>query len=298
MSPEIKVFSGEEFFRPGESVYIQRSEQFPSFVGVMHKHHFIEIVYVLQGEAEHIVGENHYPVKRGDVIIINFDTPHMFRSLGDGFSAYDFMFKPDFFDVADIGGANFESLSTSFLFYSLFPDETPLGSDLQLSPSASVEFAALFDKIYNEYRTRDKGYIDLIRAYGIELIIKLFRHLDKDRSRSISEKQRQLVLRAVEYLKDNFDSPVSIGDLAARTFLSKDYFGHLFKDTTGVSVSTFIQKLRVEEACRLLTATQRTVTDIALACGFSDMKFFYSCFKKLTGTTPARYRNSSEEGKN
>ncbi len=296
MENEIKVFSGEEFFRPGESVYIQRSEQFPKFIGVMHKHHFIEIVYVLSGEAEHIVGENRYGVKKGDVIIINYDTPHMFRSRGDGFSAYDFMFKPGFFDTADIGGASFESLSTSFLFYSLFPEERPLGSDLQLSPSQSVEFAALFDKIYTEYNHKEKGYIDLIRAYGVELIIKLFRQLDKSENRHISDKQRRLVLRAVEYLKGNFDSPISIGDLAARTFLSKDYFGHLFKDTTGVSVSTFLQKIRIEESCRLLTTTDRTVNDIANACGFGDMKFFYSCFKKLTGTTPARYRGAAKGG--
>lgn len=296
MDYEIKVFSGEEFFRPGESVYIQRSDQFPKFVGVMHKHHFIEIVYVLSGEAEHIVGENRYPVQKGDVIIINYDTPHMFRSLGEGFSAYDFMFKPGFFDTADIGGASFESLSTSFLFYSLFPEERPLGSDLQLSPSASIEFSALFDKIYTEYQGKEKGYIDLIRAYGVELIIKLFRQLDKNQQSTISEKQRQMVFRAVSYLKENFDSPISLGDLAARTFLSKDYFGHLFKDTTGVSVSVFLQKLRVEEACRLLTTTDRTVTDIALSCGFGDMKFFYSCFKKITGTTPARYRTSTKEG--
>ncbi len=296
MAQEIKIFTGEEFFRPGESVYIHRSEQFPGFIGVLHKHRFIEIVYVLRGEAEHIVGENRYPVKKGDVIIVNYDTPHMFRA-SEGFSAYDFMFTPDFFDAAALPGASFESLSSSFLFYSLFPDETPLGSDLQLSSAAGVEFAAIFDKIYAEYKGQDKGYIEIIRAYGIELIIKLFRHLEEAHRRTISEKQRQLVNQAVAYLKENFDSRISLGDLAARTFLSKDYFGHLFKDTTGVSVSAFLQKLRVEEACRLLTTSDRTVTDIALASGFGDMKFFYQCFKKLTGTTPARYRSKTEERK-
>ncbi len=297
MSQPIKIFTGEEFFRPGESVYIHRSEQYPGFIGVMHKHHFIEIVYVLRGEAEHIVGDNQYPVKKGDVIIINYDTPHMFRAK-DGFSAYDLMFTPEFFDISALSGGSFDVLSNSFLFYSLFPREAPLGSDIQLSSAAGVEFAALFDKIYTEYKARDKGYIELIRAYGIELIIKLFRHLERDRKRTLSEKQLQLVDRAVSYLKENFDSRVTLGDLAARTFLSKDYFGHLFKDATGVSVSAFLQKLRVEEVCRLLTTTDRTVTDIALTSGFNDMKFFYSCFKKLTGTTPARYRNETEEGKN
>jgi len=294
MTQDIKIFTGNEFFRPGESVYIHRSEQFPGFIGVLHKHRFIEIVYVLRGEAEHVVGENRYSVKKGDVIIVNYDTPHMFRAK-EGFSAYDLMFTPDFFDASALDSASFDALSSSFLFYSLFPDETPRGSDLQLSASAGVEFAAHFDKIYTVYRAQDKGYIELIRAYGIELIIKLFRHLEQDRRRSISVKQRQLVMQAVDYLKENFDSRVSLGDLAARTFLSKDYFGHLFKDATGVSVSAFLQKLRIEEACRLLTATDRTVTDIAMTSGFSDMKFFYQCFKKATGTTPARYRNKTEK---
>jgi len=295
MPQEIKVFTGEEFFRPGESVYIHRSEQFPGFIGVPHKHRFIEIVYVLQGEAEHIVGENRYAVRKGDVVIINYDTPHMFQP-STNFSAYDFMFTPDFFDASALPGDSFDALSSSFLFYSLFPEETPLGSDVQLSSAASVEFADLFDKIYREYKGQDKGYIALIRAYGIELITKLFRYLEKDRRRSISEKQYQIVTQAVAYLKDNFDSRITLGDLAARTFLSKDYFGHLFKDATGVTVSAFLQKLRIEEACRLLSTSDRTVTDIALACGFNDMKHFYQCFKKLTGTTPARYRYHTDEG--
>ena len=51
-----------------------------------------------------------------------------------------------------------------------------------------------------------------------------------------------------------------------------------------------LQKIRVDEACVLLASTDRKITDIALSCGFGDMKFFYGTFKKLTGMTPGEYR--------
>ena len=99
-----------------------------------------------------------------------------------------------------------------------------------------------------------------------------------------------LIQRAIEYMKLNYRSEISLSDLALRSLISKNYFSKLFKDVTGTNVSDYVQYLRTEQACSLLRSTDKKVTDIAEQAGFSDMKFFYEVFKKITGKTPGEYR--------
>lgn len=77
-----------------------------------------------------------------------------------------------------------------------------------------------------------------------------------------------------------------------KSFISKNYFSTLFKETTGINFSDFVQKLRIDEACKLLKTTDMKVIDIAHEVGFNDIKFFYEVFKRVTSQTPGSYRNS------
>ena len=70
----------------------------------------------------------------------------------------------------------------------------------------------------------------------------------------------------------------------------EDYFGRIFKSHTGVTVGDMIQKVRVDSACALLSSTDKNITEIASECGFEDIKFFYSVFKKHKNILPSAYR--------
>ena len=71
-----------------------------------------------------------------------------------------------------------------------------------------------------------------------------------------------------------------------------DYMGRIYKQNTGVTISEMIQKVRIEHSCRLLKSTNRTVADVAASCGFEDVKFFYTVFKRINGISPGEYRKS------
>lgn len=291
----VPTITQESFFRENLNVYIHLSTDYPDYVGILHKHTFIEIVYVISGKGVHWVGEHSAPVRKGDLFIINYDTPHAFcceDSPDDPFVAYDLMFTPEFLDSAMIDNSTFESLGASYLFYSLFPDETGFGPDLHLSGSNYYTFGDVFQKIYTEYQAKDKGYLNLIRAYTVELIIKIMRKLAASH-RDVPARHQQIVASALAYLRDNFNENISVEDLAAKVFLSKDYFNRLFRSVTGMPVNSFLQRLRIDEVCELLTTTDRKIGDISEECGFHDIKFFYSTFRKITGMTPGEYRNQN-----
>jgi AraC family L-rhamnose operon transcriptional activator RhaR len=72
--------------------------------------------------------------------------------------------------------------------------------------------------------------------------------------------------------------------------ISENYFSKLFKEVAGINFSEYVQKVRIDEACRLLRETDLKVLEVALRVGFNDLKFFYDVFKKITGKTPGDYR--------
>ncbi len=291
----IPVFTPESFFRPGCRVYIQLSTDFPEYVGVVHKHEFIEIVLVISGQAEHTTSAGSYPVVKGDLVIVDCGTPHVFHAdtrYPDPFVAYDLMFTPDCVDSSLFGLASFEDLCTSFIFYSIFPEKRALGPDLHLSGGTYGVFGDIFQKLYQEFMSETPGYDTLVRVYVVELIVRVLRSLNDKPEKNINTRKKQTVEDAISYLREHFNRHITLDELARKTFFSKDYFARMFHDVTGLQVHTYLQNLRIEEACHLLRTTDMKMSDIAAACGFNDLSFFYSVFRKMTHTTPGQYRKS------
>lgn len=293
MSKEIYELKKSEYFKNDEEIFIHRSDNI-EFDGVMHKHNFIEIVYVIQGNAIHTVGDMSYPVKQGNVIMIDYGVSHCFSHNEDNeqeFLTYDLLFTPDFFNISVLENNEFFALASSYLFSSVFSEFKDSKVPQNLIKSHSKEFHQLFEKIYNEYTNRETGFQSIIRAYLIEIIIKIFREIDKNRP-TFTKSHQELVEKAIEHMRKNYNKHISLDEIASGIFLSKNYFRQIFKKTTGMSISSFMQELRINEACRLLATTDLSSAEVSYKCGFNDVKFFYSTFKKTMGMTPAEYRKN------
>jgi AraC family L-rhamnose operon transcriptional activator RhaR len=289
------VLKGNMLFRENELVYINRSDELEEYCNVMHSHDFLEIAFVISGRGIHKVQEREYETTRGDIFVVNFDIPHGFfqsRGSDDPLVVYNCVFLPQFLDSSLFSANHFEEITSSFLFKSLVPDNFTPMPDLKLGGTRLFEISELFEKMYLEYKQMNKGYIDIIRAYLIEIIVKIFRYATDISKKEITQKNSELIKKSIEYMKLNYRSDISLSDLALHSLLSKNYFSRLFKDATGTNVSDYIQYLRTEQACSLLRSTDMKVTDIAEHAGFSDMKFFYEVFRKITGKTPGEYRKT------
>lgn len=224
--------------------------------------------------------------------MIDYKVPHTFTfdpMSKDGFVTYDILFTPDFFNISTLDSHDFYSLVSSYLFSTLFAEFDIENKPKNLLRNTPVEFRHLYEKIYHEYTTRERGFQSLTRAYLIELIIKMFREIEKQ-SPAFTESHQELVMKAITYMQENYTSTINLDEIISGIFLSKDYFRQIFKKTTGISISTYIQNLRITEACRLLDETTYNSAEIAYKCGFNDTKFFYQTFKKIMGMTPAEYR--------
>ncbi|MFC5470055.1 helix-turn-helix domain-containing protein [Cohnella suwonensis] len=79
-------------------------------------------------------------------------------------------------------------------------------------------------------------------------------------------------------------------EIANHVFLNPDYLSRVFKKETGMSISDYLQTRRIEYAKHLLANTNQSVSDIAVASGYSNLSYFSTLFKKSTGFNPIDYR--------
>jgi len=292
---KLHILTKKNFSMDDDKVHIQLSSEYPDYIGVMHSHEFIEIMYVVSGRGYHTVSGETTVAKKGDLFVINKDTSHLFeydKLSGEPFESYDLKFTPEFFDTSVTGSQGIEALNNSFVFYSLLNGRNESMPYISVSGDEFSEFGELFAKIYHEYNERQKGYIEIIRAYIIELMVNIFRKTEGSSKKSDTSFAKQIVSYINEYIENNFSSHISIRELASQVYANSDYMGRVYKKSTGLTISEMIQKVRTDQAAKLLKTTNRTVADIAASCGYEDLKFFYTVFKRIKGVSPGQYRKT------
>lgn len=91
------------------------------------------------------------------------------------------------------------------------------------------------------------------------------------------------------------DPHLSSAKLAEHFCVCQRQFARQMKSSLGVNTTQYVQRKRVERACRLLTDTELSLTDIYVKCGFESANYFTRVFRKLTGDTPSDYRKKAQE---
>jgi two-component system, response regulator YesN len=100
----------------------------------------------------------------------------------------------------------------------------------------------------------------------------------------------EAVRRAMRYIAQHFADPLSLESVAEQVRLSPVYFSGLFRRTAGTGFTEYLNQARIEEGKRLLTSTDYSIVDIAVAVGYADQSYFSKVFKKHTGLSPRLYR--------
>ena len=109
-------------------------------------------------------------------------------------------------------------------------------------------------------------------------------------SHNLRPKNNDIVKKAMLYISEKFNTPLTLENVSAYVHLHPSYFSTVFKNSTGLSFKEYLNKVRIEESKILLLNTDFSIIDIAIAVGFEDQSYFSKVFKKYTGTTPKQFR--------
>ncbi|MGM4919664.1 helix-turn-helix domain-containing protein [Tardiphaga sp. 813_E8_N1_3] len=101
------------------------------------------------------------------------------------------------------------------------------------------------------------------------------------------------LLRAIERLRSDSDTDVSLSALASDAGLSRFHFCRAFKESTGLSPHAWLRQHRLEQAMNMLRDTDASVVSVAAALGYASQTAFAAAFRKLTGESPSDWRRRS-----
>jgi AraC-like DNA-binding protein len=93
------------------------------------------------------------------------------------------------------------------------------------------------------------------------------------------------------YVAEHLGDKVTLADMAAAARLSRMHFAALFLRATGLRPHDYLLRQRVAAARELLLSSDRPIVEIALSVGFQTQAHFTTVFKRVTGSTPARWRD-------
>jgi len=108
--------------------------------------------------------------------------------------------------------------------------------------------------------------------------------------RKMSAEAQQLVLKAMAYIHTHYAEPISLSDLAAYVGLGERHLGRCFRQETGVTPITYLNRYRIQQAKMSLELEDRTITQVAQDVGFSDSSYFARVFRREVGVSPSAYR--------
>ena len=237
-----------------------------------HWHEHTEILYFLSGDGCVSCGTNKINIKQGDLVTINSCELHSIYS--DGVLEYYVMIiNPSMFK--DVGCEN-------ILF------KTKIAGDTAVD--------GYFKEIFREKDEKKNGYDMVIKGDVYKLLAHLMRNYEtvrlSDRENSSYMTRQQRLSEILKYIEENYAGNVNTAQLAEKCYLSEYYFCRFFKKETGVSLTEYINRMRIEKSKVLLKNTQLSLAEIANQVGFSDVNYFCRIFKKYTGNTPNSVRKS------
>lgn len=132
--------------------------------------------------------------------------------------------------------------------------------------------------------------LDAVLASILRLFKLLIIHADFSISTSPSTQSYNEELRSIiEWTELNFKGKISLDSAAKKMGYNKQYFCKKFKASTGITYLTYLNNLRIYNACKLLKSGY-SVNRTCFECGFDDTPYFIQLFKRITGMTPKKYQ--------
>lgn len=127
-----------------------------------------------------------------------------------------------------------------------------------------------------------------LKALTYAALLELFSCSRHTQNRSGQE----VVEQAVEYMHQNHTKPISLAQLAQRYDMKKEQFSYLFYKYIGIRPIDYIVQYRMQKAMQQLQLGRRTVKEVAVGVGYSDVFYFSRLFKKHMGKAPSQIKQS------
>jgi len=275
---------------PDDKSVISEHIELPFFYQYLHRHDEWQITWVQKGEGTLIAGNNMHSFRAGDIFLIGANLPHLFKS------------NPEYF-VAD----NSKSIRACSLYFN------PSGILGGLFNLPEMKMLNSFLKNYKHgfripgsyHKEISSKIFDVHRASGTDVLFTLLKLLNTLQginveveplcsnvySSDISENEGIRLSNIINYIMRNYNNQIALEDIANTAYMTPQAFCRYFKKHTGHTFVSFLNEVRINDACKSLIAGKKMdcISGVAYKAGFNSITNFNRVFKSIIGQSPRAY---------
>jgi AraC-like DNA-binding protein len=257
-----------------------KSERINSAGTHWHYHEEMELTLFLKGKGTRFVGDHIGSFVAGDLVLLGGKLPHYWNAQGvsQGISV-QWHFPPSH---------PFWSFPENQLLADFFQSSQ---RGLRLSGETSVAVAMLMQELLMSEKEKRLALLFAIFS-RLQSAKKNEKHFLSHQTFSLSTQStyQESIAKVVRYVIANFREQLNRDDLLKISGLTRATFSRQFKLHAGRSFSELVNQLRIHAACRELRDSNRSVLEISLHCGFTQISFFNRLFRRVHGCSPGEYR--------
>lgn len=269
----------------GKLIAVRTHTRFVHFP--VHRHNFIEVLYVCEGHLTNIIDGKQVTVRKGELLFLNQFTRHEILPAGENDIAINFMVLPEFFDVAySMAGSN--NVLADFLVNVLRQDEER-GEYLHFKVSEVLQIQNLLENIIYSLVT-GRGDQSRINQTTMGLIfLYLLDSVQYVEMRVPNQYENMITMTTLDYIEQQYRT-ATLTELCEKLHLPMHMLSKMIKKSTGFNFKELLQRKRLNKAAELMCDTDLPVNDIIAAVGYENNSYFHRVFKERYQMTPRAFR--------
>lgn len=281
---------------PDKTVTVQE-DIIPQFYPYLHRHKEAQLIWILKGEGTLIAENVMHTFGPNDIFLIAPNQSHVFKNASG---------------VEDDKPAATEGIHTISVFYDpdghlanflMLPELSQLNTFLNTYKQGFKLPNQYFSLVSNRIRKlKESNSMDQMLHFLH--LLRIFcgmnpkpEHLSTHSKLHLTDGEGLRMGHIYDYILRNYQDTLTLEDVAAEAHLTPQAFCRYFKKHTGVTFVSFLNEMRVNQACKKLTSGRYdSIATIAYNCGFNSITNFNRVFKNVSGVSPkeylTRYRNN------
>ena len=238
-----------------------------------HWHDCYEIEYIVSGRATERINDCEYEAIPRDIFLLTPNDFHQFVDYTENITIVNIMFPEEI-----IWEQLLSKLETKAFNMNVFA---------RLEEDESEKVKALVSVFEKEIEQKKSGYVQNVHSI-INIIVSIILR-ERFKENNVGG-QYSSVKRAIDYIKNNFQKPLTLVDVAKEVNLEPNYFSSIFSKKLKTTFKSFLNEIRLNNAVKELKNSEKSILDICYSSGYGSISNFNRMFKKRYGMSPREYR--------
>lgn len=271
-----------------DKTILVQEDRLPYFYPHLHRHQEIQVTSIIKGKGTLLIGSNMHPFNENEIYVIGANIPHVFKSDSSYFvpdarlqvHALTIFFNPSgklnsLFDLPEMKAVH------AFLANHNTGFRVPQDCFKEVSRRLlSIKHSSGLDQLME--------FFQLLRS--LSSLHDIFPLAPNTQPAVFSDHEGKRISSIYSYIMEHYTRDLSLEEVAAAAYMTPQAFCRYFKKHTRVTFVTFLNEIRINEACKkLIDGSYNSVSSLAYDCGFNSITNFNRVFKSTTGKSPREY---------